>query len=236
VLSVWYPNYITHANRRFSTKEISLTDFKADTFRTIVQWMFQGSFNVPKVFYDAANPAHARLYHDLLKQSPYSRCKPTKAEASEIELKATNVFQTEADLFAYVDFLTLANYIDLQGPFHSVLTGIKKITHQPDLLEAKHFHLAMSLYEKHPFRSIVMDFLAEEYMKHLITSQQFKFQAELDARDDLALLVLRKCANCFATKVPDGTIVAGHLSRFSVASPNGTSIWTLASKQKVLKS
>lgn len=218
------------ANIYSSTKKVSLTDFKANTFRTVVQSTFQGNFKTPQVVYDPSKPGHRAAYGKLPK--PIKRKVVPAHYQDKRALQAAERLQPAADLLAYIDFLTLANYIDLKGPFDFVLTEMAKICQQPGFFESKYIQTAMDLHDGHPFRSIVIDFVTDAYMTHMITTASFEFQDELDNHDELTLLVLRNCAKCFASKIPNGTIVAGHLSKCTIASSNGKRNWTLASKEK----
>jgi hypothetical protein len=105
-----------------------------------------------------------------------------------------------------VEFLTFANYVDLLGPFDSVVELLGKIMSHIYELQSKHIKMAMECYDEHPFRVRVLEIIANLYMEHMIHShikkkESFRYQYGLDEYPDLKLIVLEECTKCFTEKL-----------------------------------
>lgn len=142
-----------------------MTSCSTGTFKLLVQFLYTSQINL-----DEATDDKRRL---LVKQT----------DAEPMSQKITRL----------LDFLVVADQIQLLGPFDNITEMIKQsIVADRSSLVAAHIRTAASLQKHHGTRKLFAKACAKDYLQGLYRPRQMKFSAELDELDGFAADVLRE--------------------------------------------
>jgi hypothetical protein len=102
----------------------------------------------------------------------------------------------------YIDFIRFADYIDLVGPFDSVLQGIRSLLSSRTALLPEHIQTTVQLPHGHPLRSLIAQACVKSYAWSLQlggrnggNKRRFRFQEELDTLEGFASDLVRAFTN-----------------------------------------
>jgi hypothetical protein len=110
-----------------------------------------------------------------------------------------NLKRTKGDkLNLYIDFIRFADFINLVGPFDSVLQGIRSLLSSRTALLPEHIQTAVQLPYGHPLRSLIAQACVKSYAWSLQlggrnggNKRRFRFQEELDTLEGFASDLVR---------------------------------------------
>jgi hypothetical protein len=103
-----------------------------------------------------------------------------------------------------IEFLRLADRIDLLGPFHSIVQRVKEtLAADSNLPEPKHIRFSATLPQGHPLRHILALACVPSYLCRSIPKEYhnrggtpFRFQKELDELEGFALDMMKALSEC----------------------------------------
>lgn len=178
---------------------MELPGFKAVTFQQIVQWLYQG-----KVIVDPL-PTPARFAPRNSKQAAPSDYKPrtlfpSLGERESAQRKELSRKKNHFLLENYFEFLRLADYIDLQGPFDDVFEKIRVVISKDyQCLSSQHIQAALALPDpERRVLKVIASSLGRPYVEHMTEEirrdevrKPFKFQQQIDDSDIFAAELLK---------------------------------------------
>ncbi|CAL3962087.1 unnamed protein product [Diplocarpon coronariae] len=197
-------------------QKTDLPGCSSDTFGLAVQWMYQSQVVVPTRHHAA--PAAAAAAHDAGISSPA----PSRQSSEALDDADLRWFEEEKlDLEMYpgfaknggaqtisrlLSFLTLAERIELLGPFDSVFATIKctlatfgffapRVGYIRTALMPGHIRVAAEMPGSHPVRKLFADACFREFMQDMFSSVQpparpFRFDRELKELDSFGTEML----------------------------------------------
>ena len=113
-------------------QEVTLEDFRAETFLLVTQWIFQGKIilpahiaNTPAIDTKISGPNENLSNLEVNKTDPAVETSDKEmAQSTKVAPLSEHQIKT-LDIAAYLEFLILALYLDVLGPFDSVHDAVK---------------------------------------------------------------------------------------------------------------
>ncbi|KAF8863304.1 hypothetical protein BDZ45DRAFT_685928 [Acephala macrosclerotiorum] len=166
-------------------QKLSMSDCSRDTFKLVIQWIYTSKITLDEV---AQN------------QGLFVPDNTAATQDARINPKIIKVEQMSQNVTRLLDFLMVADKIQLLGPFDSVVEMMKQII-VPDrsALLATHIRAATNLPSGHGARKLFGKACVKDYLEFLYKSQKMRFGVELEELDSFAADVLRETPKLWVT-------------------------------------
>lgn len=191
-------------------QKLIISDYSTDTFALLVQWIFNRNVVLPDAdLLSKAKDELAATGIEIALKLRYT------AGQREPRLKKTKIQQNiikfhQERIPKLIDFLRLADEVDLLGPFSKIMHDIEK-TYRANYctLNPAHIRSVAKFPRKHPLRKVIAQACVGDYITSTLgaavhdKSLEFGFLEELDEVEEFASDLMKKFQNVMATRSQD---------------------------------
>lgn len=96
--------------------------------------------------------------------------------------KIQQTFKSECKVVLYVEVISLANYLQIAGPFDNIVEKMRGVFNQKlDSFDCTHIYRALPFHDGHEFQNVVADVVATHCLSHLFFGGKLDSKKEMDA-------------------------------------------------------